>query len=103
MSWMPFFLTLASASFLIPMLMGFQKQVGMLTQRRRAGEERIRDAENNIKEFREAEEEFKKEMEAVKARMSAMDEERETLERKLLSAKIEHASGTEEGGEGKGT
>lgn len=99
---MAFFLTLASASFLIPMLMGFQKQMGLLTQRRRAGEERIRQAEKNIKEFGETEVGVKREIDGLKARLSVLDKERETLERKLLEAKIERAGATEEEGEGKG-
>ena len=101
MDWMPFFLTLASGAFLIPMLLAFQKQMGGLTKRRRAGEKQIQEAEVNIQKLQEEEKKFKQEIETVKTQLSALDKERQDLERKLLTAKMEHsgADASEEAGE----
>ncbi len=88
---MPFFLTLTSGAFLIPMLIAFQKQMGTLVSRRRAGERQIQEAEVNIQKLQEEEAKFKQEIAAVKTQLSALDKERETLERKLLAAKMEHS------------
>lgn len=99
MSWMPFFLTLTSGAFLIPMLLAFQKHMGALMMWRRAGEKQIQEAEASIQQLQEEEKKFKQEIEAVKAHLSELDKERETLERKLLAAKMEHSGASEQGAE----
>ena len=62
MDWTPFFLTITSCAFLIPMLLGFQKRMGTLVSWRRAGEKQIREAEANIQGLQEEAAKFKQEI-----------------------------------------
>ena len=100
MDWTPFFLTITSCAFLIPMLLGFQKRMGTLVSWRRAGEKQIREAEANIQKLQEEAAKFKQEIDSAKSQLSALDKEHETLERKLLAAKMEHSGASVQEGEG---
>ncbi len=99
MDWTPFLLTVASCAFLIPMFLAFQKQMGGLVQRRRAGEKQIQEAEASIQKFQEEEGKFKQEIASAKAQLSELDKERETLEKKLLAAKVDHTGASDQGAE----
>lgn len=87
MDWAPFLLTFASGSFMVPMLVSFQGQMGALEQKIRAGEMQIEEGEANIKKFLEEEESLKAEIEKAKVELAALDREREEQEAQFRELK----------------
>lgn len=80
MDWMPFLLVFATGSFMAPMLVGFQRQMGALKKKVREGETRIQEGEANIKKFLKEEEHLKAEVGRAKTELVALDREREEQE-----------------------
>lgn len=80
MEWVPFLLIFASGSFMVPMLVGFQRQMGALEQKIHAGEAQIQEGEANIKKFLEEEERLKADIEKAKTELAALDRQREEQE-----------------------
>lgn len=96
MDWMPFFLTFASGVFLAPLLIAFQRQMGELDKKIRAGEAQIRESEANIKKFVEEENRVKLEIEKAKAALAEVDKAKEEQEKKFQELKKRLMSDSEE-------
>lgn len=87
MDWLPFLLTFTCGSFIVPMLISFQRLMGELDKRIRAGEAQVRECEANIKKFVEEEGRVKQEIEKAKAALAEADKEKEEQEKKFQELK----------------
>lgn len=96
MDWMPFLLTFVSGAFLVPMLVSFQRRMGELDRKIRAGEAQIKESEENTKKFKEEETRVKLEMEKAKAALAEVDKEKEEQEKKFRDLKKQLMSDDDE-------
>lgn len=87
MDWMPFFLTFASGSFMVPMLIAFQRQMSELEKKIRAGEAQLQEIDASLRRIAEGEVHVNAEIEKAKAELAELDREREEQERKFREAK----------------